>query len=254
MTVFSQTRLLLARLVRQQVRSPLTYFNLVLSLFFLAVYTGAFGDAGPIERLTGASFLTFILPVTILSAAVAGSAAGQLLVADLEAGYLKRLLTLPVSRFALVLAPMLVGALLVTAQAVLLLGLGIALGVEVAAERAGAVAVVGFALLWGLAFAGYSVATGLITGNAAAAQAASFVFFPLIFMGPTFLPRDALEGWLQTAAAANPTTYVLEAMRSLLIDGWEAGPVLAGAAVIGGLCVASLWWAARVATRVTARA
>ncbi len=93
-------RALYGRLLRQQLRSPITYGNLVISLFFLAVYTGAFGDTAAIERITGADFLTFILPVTILNAAIAGSAAGQIMVADLESGYLRRLLTLPVSRVA----------------------------------------------------------------------------------------------------------------------------------------------------------
>ena len=53
---------LYGQLVRQSLRDPSTYVNVVLSLFFLAVYTGAFGGSDAIERLTGASFVTFILP------------------------------------------------------------------------------------------------------------------------------------------------------------------------------------------------
>jgi ABC-type multidrug transport system permease subunit len=246
-------RVLYLRLLRQQLVSPLTYANLLISLFFLAVYTGAFGGAPGIERITGADFLTFILPVTILTAAVSGSAAGQLLVADLESGYLRRLLTLPVSRTALVLAPMLVAATLVGVTAALVLALGLAFGVEVAAGPAGLLVVLALALLWGLAFGGYSVAAGLRAGTAAGAQTATFLFFPLIFLGPTFLPREALQGWLETASAFNPTTYALEAMRAVLIDGWEAGTIAAGFGVIGALCVAALWWATRVASGVTAR-
>ncbi len=247
-------RALYGRLLRQQLRSPVTYGNLVVSLFFLAVYAGAFGDTAAIERLTGADFLTFILPVTILNAAIAGSAAGQIMVADLESGYLRRLLTLPVSRVAVVLAPMLVAATLVGGQATVVLAIGLVLGVEIASGPAGLLVVLGLALLWGLAFGGYSVAAGLRAGNAQAAQTATFLFFPLIFLAPTFLPREALAGWLATASAVNPTTYVLEAMRALLIDGWEAGPILAGLAVIGALCALSLWWATSVARGVTGRA
>lgn len=247
------TSLLYRRLLRQQVASITTVVNLAISLFFLAVYVGAFGGTGVVEALTGADFTTFILPVTILNASIAGSTAGQLLVTDLESGYLRRLLTMPVSRVALVLAPMLVGATLVTAQAVLVVGIGLALGVDPAAGPVGLLAVLGLALLWGLAFAGYSVATGLLAGNAATAQAASFLFFPLIFLAPTFLPREALQGWLQAASTLNPTTYVLEAMRDLLIEGWEPRSLLTGYGVIGGLGLVTLWWAASVARRSTAR-
>ena len=242
------------RLLRQSATSPETYGNLVISLFFLAVYTGAFGDTAAIERITGADFLTFILPLTVLNAAIAGSAAGQILVADLESGYLRRLLALPAPRVAIVLAPMLVGATLVVVQALLVLSLGLAFGAQLESGPAGLAAVLALALLWGLAFGGYSVASGLLAGNAAGAQTAVFVFFPLTFLAPTFLPREALAGWLETAAAFNPTTYVLEAMRSLLIEGWEAGPLLAGFGVVAVLCVLTLAWASRVAGRVTARA
>jgi ABC-type multidrug transport system permease subunit len=174
-------------------------------------------------------------------------------VADLESGYLRRLLSLPVARSALVLAPMLLGATLVVVQASLVLAVGVLVGADLEAGAGGALVILALALLWGLAFGGYSVATGLLAGNAAGAQTAVFVFFPLTFLAPTFLPRDQLQGWLETASAANPTTYVLEAMRSVLIDGWDAGVLAAGFGVVAALCALSLLWATRVAGRITAR-
>jgi len=251
--VIAQTAALYRRLLVQQLTDPLTFVNLVLALFFLAVYTGALGGTSAIERIVGADFLTFILPVTILFAALSGSTAGQALVADLESGYLRRLLTLPVSRSALVLAPMLIGATQVVVQAALVVGLGLALGVDVAAGPGGVVALMGLSLLFGLAFAGYAVASGLLAGNAQAAQTASFLFFPLVFLAPTFLPRDQLQGWLEAVSAANPTTYVLEAMRGLLIDGWDAGELALGFGVVGVIAALMIVWATRVAQGVTAR-
>ena len=90
-SVAVQLGILLARLLRQLVVSPTTYVNLAISLFFLAVYTGAFGASAGFEMLIGANFLTFILPVSIVNASLAGAVAGQLLVTDLESGYLRRL-------------------------------------------------------------------------------------------------------------------------------------------------------------------
>ena len=249
----TQVGILLARLLRQLVVSPTTYINLAISLFFLAVYTGAFGSSAGFEKLIGASFLTFILPVSIVNASLAGSVAGQLLVTDLETGYLRRLQAMPISRVAIVLAPMIVGAILVLAQAALVLGVGVLLGATSATGVPGLLVVLGLSLLWGMAFAGYAVATGLLAGNAAAAQAATFVFFPLVFLAPTFMPRAQLQGWLQVAASLNPTTYVLETMRGVLIGGWNPGQLASGFAVIGGLCVAATLWATRVARRTTSR-
>lgn len=249
----TQVGILLARLLRQLVVSPTTYINLAISLFFLAVYTGAFGASPGFEKLIGANFLTFILPVSIVNASLAGSVAGQLLVTDLETGYLRRLQAMPVSRVAIVLAPMIVGAILVVAQAALVVGVGMFLGATSANGAAGLLVVLALSLLWGMAFAGYAVATGLLAGNAAAAQAATFVFFPLVFLAPTFMPRAQLQGWLQVAAAFNPTTYVLESMRGVLIGGWNPGQLASGFAVIGALCIAATLWATSVARRATSR-
>lgn len=53
----------------------------------------------------------------------------------------------------------------------------------------------------------------LRTGNAAATSGASFLFFPLSFLTATFVPYDLLTGWIKTAAFINPITYILDAMR-----------------------------------------
>ncbi|MBN2470712.1 MAG: ABC transporter permease, partial [Anaerolineae bacterium] len=79
-------------------------------------------------------------------------------------------------------------------------------------------------------FAGFTVSAALGSGSAAATQGASFIFFPLTFLTASFVPLDLLSGWLKTAATINPITYVLEAMRSLMLSGWESGVLLQGIA------------------------
>ena len=70
------------------------------------------------------------------------------------------------------------------------------------------------------------------SGNAAATQGASFLFFPLSFLTATFVPVDLLSGWIKTAAIYNPITYILEAMRTLLNTGWDAEIMARGFASI----------------------
>jgi ABC-2 type transport system permease protein len=43
------------------------------------------------------------------------------------------------------------------------------------------------------------------------------VFFPLMFLTPNFVPRDLLTPAMKWAATFNPVTYVMEAMRSLIL-------------------------------------
>jgi ABC-2 type transport system permease protein len=127
------------------------------------------------------------------------------------------------------------GAVVLVVQVILIVLLGLILGLDPASGFAGLVLVVFFAFLWGMGFAGYAAFMALRTKNAAAAQAATFAFFPLIFLSSTFVPREFIEvRWLKIAATVNPTTYVFEAMRSLLLTGWEAKPVFTGLAVVLG--------------------
>ncbi len=57
--------------------------------------------------------------------------------------------------------------------------------------------------------------------------------FPLWFGSTAFMPEQLLPGWLQTANQYNPVTRLVEAMRSLMLDGWEAATIAQGFAAAG---------------------
>ena len=58
------------------------------------------------------------------------------------------------------------------------------------------------------------------------------LFFPFLFMTTLFLPQEAMTDWLSTLADYNPVTYLLEAMRSLITDGWEPVVLLRGVGAV----------------------
>jgi ABC-2 type transport system permease protein len=232
----TDVRLLIFRSLRSTLRTPAAVIpNIAISVFFLFVYNSGLSSVANLPGF-GGSYLGFILPVSVVSAAVGGAGlAGQSLVRDLESGYFTKLLLTPANRLGLIWGPMFAGAAVLVVQVVLIVGLGLLLGLRSATGVAGLAFLVFLAFLWGMAFAGYAAFMALRTRNAAAAQAATFAFFPLIFLSATFVPREFLgAGWLRVAATVNPTTYVFEAMRAVLMRGWEAGPVLRGVAVVTG--------------------
>jgi ABC-2 type transport system permease protein len=229
--------------------------NVAISVFFLFVYNSGLSSVGKLPGFKG-TYLGFILPVAIVSAAVGGAgSAGQALVKDIESGYLTKLLLTPTRRLALVWGPMVSGAVILVVQVLLILVLALLLGLRSASGVLGLVLVTGYAFLWGMAFAGYAVFFALRTKNAAAAQAATLAFFPLIFLSTTFVPKQYIGAtWLRWAATINPTTYVFDAMRSLLNDGWRARPLLIGLGVtlaFATLTGALALWQARKATQLT---
>jgi ABC-2 type transport system permease protein len=231
MPYFGQVFMLTKRYVVTVFRTPAAIIpSLIISVFFLAVYQASLGGAANfLPGLAGKSYLGFILPVSVVSAALSGAGvAGQAVVRDITTGYFDKLMLTPVSRSALLLGSILAGAIVLGIQATLVTVVGVLTGLQPATGVLGIVAIIAMALGIGTAFAGFTVGIGLRTGNPAATQGASFLFFPLTFLTATFVPVSLLSGWLKTAAQYNPITYILEAQRAILNDGWVTDVILRG--------------------------
>jgi ABC-2 type transport system permease protein len=227
---------------------------IAISVFFLLIYESTLGEAaGFVPGLSGNSYLGFILPLSIVSSALAGAGiASQNLVRDLESGYFDKLLLTPISRASLVLGPILAGALILALQTGIVIGVGLLMGLEPVTGVTGLLAVIGIALLLGIGFAGFTVSAALGSGSAAVTQSAGFIFFPLTFLTASFVPLDLLDGWLAAAARLNPITYVLEAMRETLNTGWNSTALWQG--VLACLILAIAMYALAVyALRVRTR-
>jgi len=174
------------------------------------------------------------------------------MVRDIESGYFDKLLLTPISRAALLLGPILAGALILGIQASIVVGVALIMGLESATGIAGLLLVIGLAILLGTGFAGFTVSAALGSGSAAATQGASFIFFPLTFLTASFVPLDLLDGWLKTAATFNPITYVLEAMRATLNTGWDSTLIWQGVLaclLLGGAMFALAVYALHVRTQ-----
>jgi ABC-2 type transport system permease protein len=249
----SDVLLLFLRSLRNTLRMPAALLpNIAISVFFLFVFNSGLSSVANLPGFKG-SYLAFVIPVAIVSASVGGAGnAGQLLIRDLESGYFTKLLLTRTSRLSLVWGPMIAGAVVLLAQVVIILVLGLILGLGSASGPGGLFMVLLFAFFWGMAFAGYAAFIALKTKNAAAAEAATFAFFPLIFLSTTFVPKEYISAtWLKWVATVNPTTYVYEAMRTLLIDGWVIKPLLIGAGVVLAFATLTGVLALRQARRAT---
>jgi ABC-2 type transport system permease protein len=61
-------------------------------------------------------------------------------------------------------------------------------------------------------------APDLKSRSAAATNSGGLVFFPLVFLTPNVVPRDLLTRPMEIAATFNPVTYLMEALRSLVLQ------------------------------------
>jgi ABC-2 type transport system permease protein len=246
---------LIARSLRTSLRQPAAIVpGFAIAVFFLFVYNAGLSSVADLPGFQG-SYLAFILPVAIVSAAIGGATlAGEALVRDIASGYFTKLLLTPTNRLALIWGPMVAGGIMLVVQVAVIVALALVMGLGSATGPAGLLVVLAFAFLWGLAFSGFAVFVALRTKSGAATQSATLIFFPLIFLSATFVPKQYITShWLRVATAINPTTYVFNAMRSVLIDGWQARPLLIGLAVVAAFATvtgALALWQARKATQL----
>ena len=221
------------RSVRSLMREPEALAPaLIIPTFFFIVNIGALESF--VERTPGIDYRAFQIPVAIIFA-VTGISRASVLVIDIQTGYLSRMLVTPVRRTTLLLGLMVADVVLALALSLVVIAMGLVFGVGFGTGLAGVVVFLGLAVAWSLAFTGFPYTVALRTGNPAAVNSSFLIFFPFAFLTPAYVPRELMTGWMQAVAAWNPVTYLLEAMRSLLSDGWDAASLGKGAAAIAGL-------------------
>jgi ABC-2 type transport system permease protein len=217
-----------------------------IALFFFVVNIATLGDLTE-RQLTGFDIKDFQIATAVLLGVTGVSRAGAL-VLDVQDGYFDRLLLTPVRRLSILLGLMVADVAVAAALTVPIIALGYALGVRFEAGPLGVLAFMLLAALWSLAFAGFGYAIALKTGNPAAVNSSFLLFFPFLFLTSSYVPRSQLSGWLDTVAGFNPVTYLLEGLRSLVINGWEwdeLGKALVAIAVVGTISMSLCFGALR---------
>jgi ABC-2 type transport system permease protein len=240
----TQALVLGQRALREAWRAPDALLpTLFIPLFFLVVNVGQVAKIFPSQStdfLHGQGYGAFQLPSSLLLAASFGTAA-LFLVEEIEGGYFDKLRAAPIPRSAIVLGRLFAeGAKgLVIATALVLVGL--IFGITIASGPLGFVLLVLLTALWTIVFAGFMQIIALKTRSAAATNSAGLIFFPLLFLTPNFVPRHLLTRPMEIAASWNPVTYVMEALRSLILVDLDWTPILRGfgvVAVLGTLMIA----------------
>ena len=118
--------IMIGRSLKGYLRQPAAIIpSFAISVFFLFVYNSGLGSVSQLPGFKG-SYLAFIIPVSIASGAVGGAGlAGQALIRDIESGYFTKLLLTPTRRLAIIWGPMVAGAVILVAQVLLILVLGL---------------------------------------------------------------------------------------------------------------------------------
>jgi ABC-2 type transport system permease protein len=240
---------------RSVVRTLRQPANVVAPLLFpmllLAVNSGGLKAETNLPGFPTNSFVAFALAVPFIQGALfATMNAGTDLARDIQTGFLNRLSLTPMRGIA-VLAGQLGGAVtLGLVQAVVYLGVGLAVGVRPASGVLGVLVLFVFAVFVTLAFGALGTFAALRTGSGEAVQSLFPAFFVFLFISSMNIPRNLIDqSWFRDLATANPVSYLLECVRSLIITGWDGQALALGFGVTAVIAIVALslsTWALRV--------
>jgi ABC-2 type transport system permease protein len=232
------------RSLREAIRQPDALFmTMFIPIFFLVVNTGQAAEIFPSDStgfLEGQGYGAFQLPITLLLAASFGMAA-LFLVEEIEGGYFDKLRAIPIPRYAIVLGRLVAEGAKCIVISILIVVIALPFGISIASGPLGFVLLILLSALWGVVYAGFMQLIALKTRSAAATNSGGLIFFPLLFLTPNFVPRDLLTEPMEVAATLNPVTYLMEALRSLILEDlvWaDIWPGFAVVAVLGAVMLA----------------
>jgi ABC-2 type transport system permease protein len=243
-----QVGLIAWRSLVRTARRPGTWIPpLTFPLMLMAVNSNGLRAATHLRGFPTHSFLAFFVPFSFMQGALfASGIAGTDLARDVDTGFLNRLALTPV-RGASLLVGQIGGAVGLGAfQAVVYLGIALAAGVHIRAGVAGALLILLLAILVATGFGALGLYIALRTGSGEGVQSTFPLLFFLLLLSSMNLPRNLIEvGWFRDLATVNPVSYMIEAIRSLVITGWDTQALVLGFGFSLALIAVSLGMAAR---------
>jgi ABC-2 type transport system permease protein len=219
------------RSILQTLRQPaLVIPPIAFPLILMAVNVGGLEAATELPGFPTDNYLDFAIAFPFIQGSLFASInAGSSLARDVETGFLRRLALTPMQRAALLLGNLAGVMLVALLSGFVYLAAGFAAGLHFEAGAAGVVVLLVLGLVIALAFAALGALIGLRTGSGEAVQGVFPLFFVLVFLSASSLPRDLLEhDWFRTIATINPVSYLFEGLRSLVIFGWDGEALALG--------------------------
>ena len=219
-------------------QTALLLVNAVLAQALVAAGGGSGAPLVVVEQVSGRDlgYIDFLVPgmlgLTVMQLGLFSVAFG--FVQLKRTGALRRLFATPTPPGYFLGAQVGSRLLISTAQVLVLLGVGLAFGLQLVGSIA---AVLGVALLGSVVFLeiGFGIA-GWAKNEDQAAPVANLISLPMTFLSGVFFPREAMPDILQTITGFLPLTYLTDALRAIINEG-------AGIDAIGGDLLGLLVWA-----------
>jgi ABC-2 type transport system permease protein len=238
-----QVGALAGRSVRRTFRQPaIAVPPLVFPVALMLVNSAGLEPSTLLPGFPTDSFLAFALAVPFIQGALfATMNAGTELARDIQSGFLNRLSLTSLHGSALLGGHLAGVVVLGLIQSAFYIAVGLVVGVDIAAGAGGILVLLLFSALVALGFGALGAFLALRTGTGEAVQGMFPLLFVFLFISSMNTPRDLIAiDWFRWVATANPVSYLIECVRSLIITGWDARALALGFGLAAAITVVSL--------------
>jgi ABC-2 type transport system permease protein len=187
----------------------------IMPVIFILMFTYVFG--GSIGLPGGGSYHEYLIG-GMLGMGLAQTAPGVAvaLTTDMSTGLMDRFRSLPMSRWAVLIARSIAELLTQLISTAIVVCVGLAIGWRVHTNAADVALALVLVLLFGYAFTWAGILLGMVLRSPESAQQLGFILFlPLTFISSAFVPTQGMPGWLQPVAEWNPMSALAAACRHL---------------------------------------
>ncbi len=167
------------------------------------------------------SYLQFMTP-GILAQSVIFVAIfyGIIVVWERDLGLLNKLLSTPAPRSAIVMGKSLAAGVRGLLQAIAIVILALIMKIELILTPLSILGVFAIIILCGMCFSSMSIALASVLRNRERMMGiGQAIMMPLFFASNAIYPISIMPDWLKVIARGNPLTYIVDAMRALLVTG-----------------------------------
>jgi len=212
--------------------------SLLMPIFFLAFLGLPMSFASQIPVPEGIGYLDFLAPGIVgMTLLFAGTMSGASVIWDKEFGFLKEVLVAPVNRFSVILGRSLGGMTTAIIQALIIVGIAVAMGVQLSSVGGFFLAIL-VMILTCATFTGFGLIIATKLGNLEGFMAImNLIIFPIFLLSGALFPVQAMPSWLKYIMYINPLTYGVDGLRGTLI-GISAFPLWLDFTVLIVVCLA----------------
>jgi ABC-2 type transport system permease protein len=204
-------------------RTPELLLDVTISpIMFVVLFSLVFGGAIEVPDFDYTSFL--MAGIFVQTIAFSGIYTSVLLANDLQKGMIDRFRSLPMSQSSVLTGRTLTDLMRALLAVAIMWVVGMLLGFRPTGGIGPSLLAVGLMLLFGFALSWVGVAAGSLVRTPEALQGIIFAaVFPLTFVSSAFVPTETMPDWLAWFADRQPMTLVVNAVRSLTLEG-TGGP------------------------------